>query len=400
MKNFIFIISVIMMILSFSSCTNPVNDVDDAELHTYGLFPSDNNTFTIFASKSRYDSDSYDYIDSLLFFKIDTASTILERHGFSTLYRPYIQQVFLLNNGNIMIFGNINSYFSSGTIWEISLTATVEWEFQVPNGIYGISPSRDGNVFLFGTQYNEGQYESNYQDLLCTKMSRSGDTLWTKILDISSRENFTAGIPTADNGCIALGMGLVENRSFDMLVTRFTEAGDTIWTGSYGGEYYDKLTFATELSDGSFLFTGELNVYDSTNADWSLSSGQQVYLIKVTANGETEWTRAIGNSLREHPNAIIEVSDGGFILLGTRDQSYAYLFDETIGWINKISPGGDILWEQEFESILPSGVHETSTGELFVIASNTISPWQYGPDMNLIKLSSSGTILWNRVLTP
>ena len=400
MKNFIFIISVIMMIFSFSSCTNPVNDVDETELHTYGLFPSDNNTFTIFASKSKYISDSYDYIDSLLFIKIDSTGNKLGQYGFSIPFRPYIQQVFLLNNGNIMIFGNISSYYSSGSIFEASLTGAVLWEFEVPNGIYGASPSRDGNVFLFGGQYNNDQYESNYQDLLCTKMSRSGDTLWTKILDISLRENFTTGIPTADNGCIALGTVWVEDRSTDMFATRFTETGDTMWTGSYGGDRYDNLNFATELSDGSYLLTGELNLYDSTNADWNFSTGQQVYLIKVTANGETEWTRAIGNSLREHPNAIIEVSDGGFILLGTRDQSFAYLFDETIGWINKISSNGDILWEQEFESILPSGVYEISTGELLVIASNTISSWQYGPNMNLIKLSSSGTILWNRVLTP
>ena len=132
-----------------------------------------------------------------------------------------------------------------------------------------------------------------------------------------------------------------------------------------------------------------------------MNSGEQVYLIKLAANGDKLWTKAVGNTLRESPNAIIEASDGSLILLGTRSQSYAYLYDETMGWISKLSADGEEIWIQEFESKLPMGVRELPNGDFIAVTSNlTDSYYQYTANINIMKLTSSGTLLWNRVLTP
>ena len=89
------------------------------------------------------------------------------------------------------------------------------------------------------------------------------------------------------------------------------------------------------------------------------------------------------------------------ILLGTRSQSYVYLFDETMGWISKLSAEGEEIWIQEFENKLPMGVRELANGNFIVVTSNlSDNYYQNSADLNIVKLTSSGTLLWNKVLTP
>ena len=294
---------------------------------------------------------------------------------------------------------NDSSYYSYGySTLEYSPLGVLQWELEMGERTNGIAPSQDGNLFVFGW-YDKG---TTYNDLTYSKVDTDGDTLWSKRIPTSSyNTSINSGIPTSDNGCFGFGNVWLGDRKSEILVAKISSSGDTLWAGFYGGDDSDYANYATELSDGSILLVGELNVYDSTNTYWGLNSGQQVYLIKLSANGEKLWTKAIGNTLRESPNAILEANDGSLILLGTRSQSYQYLYDETTGWISKLSADGEEMWIQEFESKLPMGVRELPNGNLIAVTSNlTDRYYRNASDINVMKLTSSGTLLWNKTLTP
>jgi outer membrane protein assembly factor BamB len=143
-------------------------------------------------------------------------------------------------------------------------------------------------------------------------------------------------------------------------------------------------------------------LYDSTNANWGLNSGEQVYLIKLSANGDKLWTKAVGKTLRESINAIIETADGSLVLCGTRSESYVYIYDSTEGWVTKLSANGNEVWLREYEKKIPTGVCELSNGDLLVVTRNLDAEydWRDSDDLDLMKFSSSGTLLWDKVLTP
>lgn len=389
------IVPLLLLVSLTVSCTRPPDNIPDAEVQTFDLLPVNNDHYSIFAIKSTY-TGSYESEDSLVFVHIDTSGNLIEQYAMAVPYRPNIRLQYLLPNGNVLLYGNLNlSHYTAG-LWEIDNNARLQQELQLEDYTSAVIPSRDGNIFLFGSTYTKDDIER----LPYIKAGLSGDTVWVNELPVYYRHSINAGIPVSDNGFLALGEIRTENRDTDMLAVRADADGDTLWTRSYGGEKYDKLYLAEELSDGSFLMAGELNVTDTTNPDWRLSSGQQIYLIKVTANGEKEWSRAVGTTLRERPNALLECSDGNYILLGTREESHAYIFDENVGWVSKTDPEGNTLWQTEFDSTIPTAVRELPSGDLLISATALISNYEYASEIHLIKLSSSGTVLMNKALTP
>jgi len=401
MKNPLIFFALLLTMLSFLACTQPpIEEEAEVQINVYGIYPGPDNTYSILVSKSLYDQENYRYIDSLLFIQIDTAGNEIACPGFETEARPNLREFHLLNNGNIMIYGNMSSYYHSYSYstWEYSPLGVLQWELEMGDRTNGIAPSQDGNLFVFGWENSD----SLYDDISYSKIEQDGDTLWSyRVPSSHYRTSILSGTPTSDNGCVGLGETWITGRSTDIVVVRISSLGDTLWTGFFGGNSYDNVNFALELSDASILVVGALNVHDTTNADWRLNSGEQIYLIKLAANGDKLWTKAVGNTLRESPNAIIEASDGSLILLGTRSQSYVYLYDETTGWISKLSADGEEIWIQEFESKLPMGIRELPNGDFIAVTLNIADNYYANAsDLNIIKLNSSGTLLWSKVLTP
>jgi hypothetical protein len=385
----------------FLSCDPPVTEEDNIFVEVLGLFPSGPHTVTALALKTVYLSGSYANTDSLLFIHMDSSGNISGREALLLDYRPYVEYIFPIDNNRIILSGEMYHYSYVNAFWELSLDGSILGETEMPQRATGIAPAADGNLFFFGKRYG-GNDEND--ELVYMKIGTSGDTLWSKEFEISTTFNITFGLGTQDNGCLALGTIWSAKKSDDIFALRIDANGDTLWTGTFGGDSRDYVDFAMENPDGSFLITGRLNVYDTTNVNWSLNSGQQVYLIKLTVDGEKEWTRALGNTLREEANAVIGSDNGDYIVLGTRSESYVYLFDETTGWIARVGADGHEQWLREFESSLPMGVVELPSGNLLSVASNLNSSsygyHSYGSDMRIIKLSSSGTVIKNSLIIP
>ena len=403
MKLFRNILPFFIVILLLSACAVPPIEEDDSdvEIDVFGLYPAGNDQFTVLYGKYQYDRETWSNLDSLIFLRIDSSGTSLDTNGQYYESRPYIRDQYLLDDGNIMLFGNLNSDIYSWYYTTAVYTpdGTLVWTLPMADRTNGVIPASDGGLFVLGWD----QTEENYDIITYSRTDAAGDTLWSKSVNTYSyNASLRSGTTTTDGGCVATGGIYVQDRSTDILVAKINSSGDTLWTNTFGGDRHDYVSFVEELSDGSILIVGELNVYDSTNANWGLNSGEQVYLIKISASGETLWTKAYGNTLRETANGFIELSDGSLILLGKRSQSYVYLFDTTQGWVSKLSAEGEEIWLKEFDRKLPVGVREVSNGDILIVTNNLDSDydWNNAKDLNLMKYTSSGTLIWDKTLTP
>jgi len=148
-----------------------------------------------------------------------------------------------------------------------------------------------------------------------------------------------------------------------------------------------------------------LSLEDTTNNNYSLSRGRQVYLIKISSGGEILWTNSYGTTLDEKVMDVMELSDGNILICGFREENYVYLFDKPAAWLKKIDSEGNELWTVEFERYYPAQIGEDSAGDIYLAASemtDTDSYYSYynHTDARLVKLTSGGTVLWNKLLEP
>ncbi|MBW6458100.1 MAG: hypothetical protein K0B52_02955, partial [FCB group bacterium] len=242
--------SVLLFLLLITlSCDPRVSEEDNVLIQVLGLFPSGSSAFTALAIKSEYLAGSYTYTDSLLFIHMDSSGNITGREALYQNQRPYVEHIFPIGDNKILVSGNAYQYYYERSFWELSLSGSILQETLMPQRATGMAPSADGNLFFFGRRSGSGESD----DLFYVKVSTSGDTLWSKQFEISTSFNIHFGLGTQDNGCLALGTLWLPEKSNDIFAIRITENGDTLWTGTYGGDRWDNVNYALENPDGSLL---------------------------------------------------------------------------------------------------------------------------------------------------
>jgi len=181
-------------------------------------------------------------------------------------------------------------------------------------------------------------------------------------------------VATADGGFALLAttnnLGAGSN---DIYLVRTDGDGNLLWTKTYGGSNIDQAFAIANVSDGGFIITGSTVSFGS--------GGRDVYLIRTDANGDTLWTRTFGQATSDEDGlSVQQTSDGGFIVAGDRDGSFAYLI--------RTSSAGDTLWTKAYDSGRAVSVQQKQKGG-FIIAGYSFT------GMFLLNTDSSGNVIWD-----
>ncbi len=121
------------------------------------------------------------------------------------------------------------------------------------------------------------------------------------------------------------------------------------WQKSYGGSGADVVNDIEATSDGGYITIGSTL---SGDGDVPLNRGYwDVWVVKYDNNGDIEWTRTYGSTLNEMGTKVMQVADGGYILLASSNHSNNG--DVPAGghgnydiWLVKINPTGNIQWSK------------------------------------------------------
>lgn len=216
------------------------------------------------------------------------------------------------------------------------------------------------------------------RDIWLIKTDVNGDTLWTKTYGRAAFDDGYSVRQTTDGGYIIAGRSNLTTSSFyDVYLVRTDYAGDTLWTKTYGGLADDGSYSVDETSDSCFIVTGYTVSYGAGYAD--------VWLIKVDINGDSLWTKTIGNTDGEGGYSVQETSDGGYIITGWTKSYGSGLSDV---YIIKTDADGDTIWTKTYGGWSDDRGHsiqETSDGG-YIIAGYTHSFGAGNADVWLIKM--------------
>ena len=121
-------------------------------------------------------------------------------------------------------------------------------------------------------------------------------------------------------------------------------------------------------------------------------AGSPAILVKTNANGDTLWTRTF-NALGKTATSISQTGDSGYVSCGMSFAAFTSIEMHIIRH-NKL---GDTLWTRTLSGANAQGAHsvqQTSDGGFIVAGYNQALSGFH--DAYLVKLSASGTVVWDR----
>lgn len=235
---------------------------------------------------------------------------------------------------------------------------------------HDIVQASDGNYIVTGFTNTWG---AGLDDAFILKFDPDGNLLWMKVFGGPSMERATSVANLADGGIIVGGM--VEtwgNGSRDFMIAKFDVHGNYQWSNAIGGQNYDEGIAIDQTSDGGYCLVG--NRQDPGNA-WSVVS------VKLDATGNFLWGNYVGGPNFENGEGITATSDGGYAWAGYTN-SWGFGGYEVLA--AKFTIEGDNCWGSPWN---PNVVSFTPTIEDITPTTSTTGDWQnIDPIVSIINL--------------
>jgi len=245
----------------------------------------------------------------------------------------------------------------------------------------------DGGYAIAGITQSFGAGE---WDVYVVKLDANGNLQWTKTIGGPDFDVGNSLIQTSDGGYAIAG----STRSFgagewDVYVVKLDAHGNLQWTKTLGGKKEDIGTSLTQTFDGGYAIAG---------ATKSFSAGEDdVYVVKLDANGNLQWTKTIGGPGNEMGFSLIQTSDGGYAITGATNSFGAGKGDV---YVVKLDASGNLQWTKTIggkEEDVGFSLIQTSDGG-YAIAGLTTSFGAGKDDVYVVKLDANGKSQWTKTI--
>jgi hypothetical protein len=164
----------------------------------------------------------------------------------------------------------------------------------------------DGGYTIAGVTYSFG---AGLEDVYLLRTNSSGDTAWSRTYGSSGYDWGLSVIRATDGGYVIAGWTDSFGAGFyDVYLIKVDFGGDTVWTRTYGGSGYDEARSISKSFDEGYIVAGQTRSYGAGSDD--------IYLIKLDANGDSLWTRTFGGNDRDWAESVVSTSDGGCATVG------------------------------------------------------------------------------------
>ena len=161
----------------------------------------------------------------------------------------------------------------------------------------------------------------------------------------------------------------------------------TAWTRTYGGLSAEGGSAVRQTSDGGYIIAGYTFSFGAGYAD--------LYLVKVDAQGNLEWSNAYGGAGWEYGYAVAQTTDGGYVAAGYTTSSGMGGRDV---YLVRTDAQGELLWQQTYggEGLDVGKGLDVALDGGFIIAGYTESSGAGQNDILLVKTGADGDEQWMR----
>jgi len=303
---------------------------------------------------------------------------------------------------------------------------------------YDIQQTQDGGYIMTGTSgSNNGDVTDHHGyegsgDCWVTKLDAAGNLQWKKSFGGVGHDESRAIIITNDGNYLIAGSSYSMDSylndhhgppsTSDGWIIKIDPNGNLMWSKSLGGTNHDVFNDVKQTPDGGYILVGHSR---SNDGDVTGNHGpypypyDDVWVVKVDANGNLQWQKSIGGSFNDLGNSIQLTSDGGYIIAGESMSSDgdvsahfgdpASLYPYSDFWVVKLNSFGNIEWEKSLGGNnfdIAKKIKITPDGGYIVFGETASLDGQItehfgGTDFYdywLVKLDSAGDIQWQKSL--
>jgi hypothetical protein len=296
----------------------------------------------------------------------------------------YDNSTLITKDNNLIICGNQNT--KGIVVLKIAKSGELVWKTEFMKGYEcnasSIYENENEEIFVCGS-LKMSNTTLGLSDVYIVKMSKKGDTLWSRTYGTSEIERGYQVINSGDDCLLISGTFEKHGASTDCLyLIKIDYDGDTIWTKTYeetsiGVTPYHLL----KTNSGDFLLTGTYWVED----------GRVLYSSMFDVEGNKLWDKQLGPVWR-WGYCTIELPNNKFLTCGRQNS-----FGTTQLMLVKTDNSGNILMEKEYGS-----EDLSEEGYSMILNSDnsiTISGSSYSstkPDNNilLLKVDQDGNQIW------
>ncbi|MHB1314206.1 MAG: S8 family serine peptidase [Christensenellales bacterium] len=181
-----------------------------------------------------------------------------------------------------------------------------------------------------------------------------------------------------------------------------------VWQKRIGGNGYDTYSVRAlyQTKDGGTIFAGRTT--SSNGPDYTNRGGKDAWIVKCSADGNTEWQRCLGGSGNEELWDITETNDGGYIAAGytgSSDGDVTGNHGGVDGWVVKLGKDGGLQWQKclggsSDDDVLHAIIPAQDGGYIVVGKSNSDDGDAAGnlgnTDGWLVKIDGNGGVVWQK----
>jgi uncharacterized delta-60 repeat protein len=216
-----------------------------------------------------------------------------------------------------------------------------------------IAATADGGFIVTG--YISTGNSSTSRDGWVVKLNSNGDIVWQQILGGSALDMMSDIAITADGSILLAGYSTsttpgTNHGGGDLWVVKLTADGAVLYSKLFGGTGDDRANAIKATTDGGCIVAG----YTSSNKTGDVGSskgGDDIWVIKLNASGDTTFTALLGGSGSDRANDVILTADGGYIVAGfsnSTDGDVKNNNGNVDAWLMKLSKNGQLLWSKSF----------------------------------------------------
>ncbi len=190
---------------------------------------------------------------------------------------------------------------------------------------------------------------------------------------------------TSDGGYIVAGstssFGAGSN---DVWVLKLDANGNVEWQKTYGSSRNEGAFSIQQTSDGGYIVAGGTSSFGAGDYDF--------WVLKLDASGNVEWQKTYGGSDGEYAQSIQQTTDGGYIVAGYTNSFSAGNYDF---WVLKLDSGGNVEWQKTYGGGIARSIQQTSDGG-YIVAGHTSSFGAGTDDFWVLKLDANGNVEWQK----